>query len=138
MVSEGLSTLQLLIQKCSHQILKMNGTTKKMSYKVCSLYILCAHTIILLTTDLSEKSAQVIVMEAYGAHFLKEVSRSQLLSAAKALLPVCERKKLCGSEKTGLLLPLARAFVFNNIVRIKSKIKSGCLTRNNVEKIGTF
>ena len=31
-------------------------------------------------------------MEAYGAHVLKEVSRSQLLSAAKSLLPVRERK----------------------------------------------
>ena len=85
------------------------------------------------TTDLSEKSARVIVMEAYGAHFLKEVSRSQLLSAAKSLLPIDQRRNLCGVEKTSLLLPLARAFIMNNIVKIK-----GNLTRVNVEKIGTF
>ena len=88
------------------------------------------------TTDLSEKSAQVIVMEAYGAHFLKEVRRSQLLSAAKSLLPVHERSRLSGAEKSSLLLPLARAFVFNKIVKVKGNV--GNLTRNNVEKIGTF
>ena len=59
------------------------------------------------TTDL----ARVTVMEAYGAHFL---TQSQLLSAAKRLLPVCEGRSLCGAEKTSLLLPLARAFVTKN------------------------
>ena len=33
--------------------------------------------------DPSDKSAEVIVLEAFGAHFLKEISRYQLLSAAK-------------------------------------------------------
>ena len=75
-------------------------------------------------------------MEANGAHFLKEVTRSQLLSAAKRLLPVRERRNLCGAEKTSLLVPLATAFVTNNIVKISGNI--GNLTRNNVKKVGTF
>lgn len=75
-------------------------------------------------------------MDAFGAHFLKEVTRSKLLSAAKSLLPIRERRNLCGANKTALLLSLARAFVTNNIVRIMGNI--GNLTRNNVENIGTF
>ena len=74
-------------------------------------------------------------MEAYGVHFFKEITRSQLLSAAKRLLPVRE-SSLCGAEKTSLLLPLARAYFTNNIVKINGNI--GNLTRNNVKKIGTF
>lgn len=101
---------------------------------VNNVYQLCMHNAFI--TDLSDKSARVIVMEAYGAHFLKEVARSQLLSAAQRLLPVRERRSLCGAEKTSLLVPLARAFVTNNIVKISGNI--GNLTRNNVKKVGTF
>ena len=90
----------------------------------------------IFTTGLSEKSAQVIVMEAYGAHFMKEVRRSQLLSAAKSLLPLAERRSLSGAKKSTMLMPLARAFVMNKIVKVKGNV--GNLTRNNVEKIGTF
>ena len=75
-------------------------------------------------------------MEAYGAHFLKEVRRSQPLSAAKSLLPLAERRSLSGAEKSAMLMPLARAFVINKIVKVKGNV--GNLTRNNVEKIGTF
>ena len=90
--------------------------------------------------DLSDKSAEVIVLEAFGAHFLKEIGRNQLLSAAKSFVPPKERKSLCNTAKMGLVNPLARAFLNKrNIIEIKSgKRGNRQLTRNDVSNIGTF
>ena len=79
-------------------------------------------------------SAKVIVLEAFGAHFLKEIGCNQLLSTAKSFLPPKERKSLFNADKMSLVHPLARAFIERNIIEIKSG-ERGNLTRNDVTEI---
>lgn len=87
--------------------------------------------------DLTQKSGGAIVMEAFGAHFLKEISRTQLLSAAKRMLPR-EKKKYSGYEKSDFLVPLGQAFVESGIVKITKGAQVRDLSRSDVKKIGTF
>jgi len=56
--------------------------------------------------EISLAEAELIVMVAFGVHFIKEVSRSQLQSAAKSLLPHDERKRIgLGAEKQHFFIP---------------------------------
>ena len=77
-------------------------------------------------------------MTAFAAHFLKEVSRSQLQSAARTLLPDRERKRLQTLEKGELIIPLAKAFLKNNIIHVKTGADMTSLSRSDVQKIGPF
>ena len=79
-----------------------------------------------------------MVMTAFGAHFIKEVSRSQLCAAAKSILPPNQRKQLQHAEKSKFYIPLAKMFIFKNIVGIKKHSDVKNLCRNDVEKVGTF
>ena len=58
-------------------------------------------------------------MCAFGAHAIKEVSRSQLCAAAKSLLSMDVKKQLNGAEKKKFIKPLANAFLESNIVTIE-------------------
>lgn len=94
----------------------------------------------LLFTDLCEltsKSATAIILEAYGEHFIKEVSRIQLLSAVKTL-PTEEKKSLQSAEKSEFYLPLGKAFVTKGIVCIKKGASLKSLSRQDVQKVGAF
>ena len=51
--------------------------------------------------DLIQKSGTVIVMAAFGAHFLKKITRTELLSAAKRQMPQ-DKKTLNTLEKNDL------------------------------------
>ena len=76
-------------------------------------------------------------MAVFGAHFLKEISRTQLLSAAKRLLP--QQKKILNSlEKNEFCIPLGRTFEDNHIVQVRKGALVKDLSRNDVEKVGTF
>ena len=87
---------------------------------------------------LSVKSGQVLVMTAFGAHFLKDISCFQLMSAAKSLLSSHDRKELHGAEKSHFMVPLGKAFVKNGIVKINKGACVESLVRNDASKIGTF
>ena len=73
-------------------------------------------------------------MAAFGAHFLKEITRTQLLSAAKRLMPQ-DKKKLNTLEKNDFLVPLGKVFVENGS---KKGANIENLSRNDVDKVGTF
>ena len=88
--------------------------------------------------ELSFKSAEVVVMCAFNAHFIKEVSREQLSGAAKALLPKAERKSLQGAEKSKFLKPLANAFCEKEIIKVQGSARVCNLCRQDVLKVGTF
>ena len=77
-------------------------------------------------------------MTAFAAHFLKYISRSQLLSAAKTLLSSGDRKQFHGAEKSHFLVPLGKAFVTKGIVKINKGACIESLSRNDVTKIGKF
>jgi hypothetical protein len=66
-----------------------------------------------------EKSGGVIVMTAFAIHFLREISRTQLLSAAKRLIVNADKRKLQALDKNDFLIPLGKAFVEREIVKIK-------------------
>ena len=51
------------------------------------------------TIELTQKSGGVIIMTAFAVHFLKEISRIQLLSAAKRLIVNIDKKTLQAFNK---------------------------------------
>ena len=75
-------------------------------------------------------------MVAFGAHFLKEISRTQMLSAAKQLLPL-QKKTLNSLEMNEFLIPLGKAFVENSIIAIRKGALVKDLSRDDVKKVGT-
>ncbi len=77
-------------------------------------------------------------MVAFEAHFIKEVSRAQLGAAVKTLLPSKQRKSLYGAEKSKLIKPLAKMFVYKGIIDIRRGAKPENLTRSDVTKTATF
>ena len=77
-------------------------------------------------------------MCAFGACLIKEVSRSKLCAAAKAVMPKEESRALRGVEKNKLLKPLAKVFLEKNIVTIEEGADIENLTRGTVTKVGTF
>ena len=84
------------------------------------------------------KSGEVVIMTVFGAHLIKEVSRRQLISAAKNLLSKEERKQLNGAEKSKFIKPLANQFIDRGIVRVRSGCSLSDLSMGDVEKIGNF
>ena len=77
-------------------------------------------------------------MCAFGVHFIKEVSRSQLYAACKSMLPKEERKKLYGAEEQKFLKPLGIEFLKKKIVTFEKGSDLNNLSRNSVSKVGTF
>ena len=84
---------------------------------------------------LSHKSAEVIIMCAFGAHMIKEVTRSQMTSALKFFSGPRHLQK---SDKSQLTMPLAMTFLDKKIVAIKDDADPENLSRNDVTKSGTF
>jgi hypothetical protein len=89
-------------------------------------------------TDLTQKSASMVVMTAFAVHFLKEVSRSQLQSAARKLLTKEEKNRLQPLEKSEFILPLAKAFIMKKVVEIKKGADQQALSRDDLKKISPF
>lgn len=95
---------------------------------------------IILHTALTFKGGEVVVMEAFGAHFMKDVSRGQLTSAAKSLLSSKQRKSIAsmGAEKSHFISRLAKEFLHRKIVHNRKNASLNSLCRNNVKKVGPF
>ena len=87
---------------------------------------------------LSIKSAEVVVSCAFKETFIKAVTRSQLISAAKSLLSKEEAKELRTAEKQKLLVPLALAFLKKKIVGVRKGSNIQSLTQNCVKLIGNY
>ena len=82
---------------------------------------------------LSVKSAEVIVLQAFGVHFLKEVTRQQLVRAINNHFPQnAERKALLAAPKTSLLKPLAQGLLAKKIIQINSGDDVCDLTRDGI------
>ena len=75
------------------------------------------------------------MIAAFSAHFLKEITRTQLLSAAKRLIAQ-NKKKIHHFGKE--LVPLGKVFVQKGIVKIRKGANIKDLSRNDVDKVGTF
>ena len=94
---------------------------------------------ILVPIDLTQQSATVIILCAFGVHNLKEVSRVQLQSACRFFnRDQKERKLITKAEKSELLIPLARHFIREGIVVVQGGVDISHLNRNNVTKEKTF
>lgn len=89
-------------------------------------------------TDLSQESAKVVVMCAFGAHTFKEVARSQLTSAAKFFLKGEGRKLIAKADKQQLVDLLAPVFIDKEVVVLRDGANKKNLCREDVSKEGTF
>jgi len=83
---------------------------------------------------LNTNSAEAVVLAAYEAHFLKDVSRAQLNSALKLLCSAEQRKSLLGKEKSTIMIPLAIQLIAKKYV----KMKLGSITRDDATKVKPF
>lgn len=76
-------------------------------------------------------------MCAFGAHSFKEISRSQLASAAKFFIK--DKKRDMGkADKTQLVGPLASVFIDRGIVAIREGATVTDLCRDDISKEKTF
>ena len=83
-------------------------------------------------------SAEAVVLTAFGAHFFKEVSRSQLESASKSLLPLDVTQQLKKRDKGDFIIPLAEAFLKKGIVKLTEGANLKNLAREDIKKVGPF
>ena len=84
---------------------------------------------------LNANSAEAVVLAAFEAHFLKDLTRAQLNSALKSLCSTEEQNNLSGKEKSKLVIPVATQLIAKNYVRIEDGIKLGSITRDDVQKL---
>ena len=77
-------------------------------------------------------------MCAFGAHNIKEVSRAQLVSAAKFFLDSETKKSLTKADKIQYARPLAAALLHNKIVVVQKGADIKDLSRDQVTKEATF
>ena len=84
------------------------------------------------------QSGKAVIQTVFGAHFLKEVSRAQLESAAKSLLPPHIQQQLRKADKGEYVIPLAKAFLRKGIIKLSANADFKSLTRENIKKVGTF
>lgn len=95
--------------------------------------------ILLTMIELSLKSAEVIVLTAFGCHLFKQLSRSQLDSAGKTLsVPLDTRRALSKGGKTEYLIPLAKGFLKNGIIKVRKGASLASLARDDIRKMKTF
>ena len=74
-------------------------------------------------------------MTACGAHFFKVISQSQLQSPSKSLL---SEEVIEWGRQRNFVLPLDRAFVNWNIVKVKLGVDFANLNSVDVEKISAL
>ena len=76
-------------------------------------------------------------MCAFGAHSFKEISRSQLASAAKFFIKN-KKRDMGKAEKMQLVGPLASVFIDRGIVVIREGATITNLSRDDITKEKTF
>ena len=86
-----------------------------------------------LIIDLSTKSAEVVLMSAFRAHRLKDISRGQLLSALNSLNK--NSGEFRSADKAKLVKPLAIALIRSKVV---PWAKLDNVTMLDCEKVGTI
>ena len=70
------------------------------------------YMIAFLNLDISQKSAEIVVLVAFGVPLLKEITRHQLLAVInKYMERGDERKGLQSATKTAMLRPLAKVML---------------------------
>ena len=75
-------------------------------------------------------------MCAFGAHTIKEVTRSQMSSAVKFFLGKAGKSQLQKADKSQLIKPLAMAFLEKKVVRVDAGANMDHLVRGNVHNEG--
>ena len=67
------------------------------------------------------KSSEVILLVAFKAHRIKDISRPQLAGAARKYCTADVMKTLKGADKSQYLIPVAVALVKKNIIKVNSQ-----------------
>ena len=80
-----------------------------------------------------------MVMITFGAHSIKEVSRTQLAGAIKLYALAGEKKDLLKLDKREMILPVAQIFIRHKIVKlVHTDIHSKDFSHDKVFKTGIF
>ena len=87
-------------------------------------------------TDLSTKSAEVVIMTAFMAHRFKDISRGQLLSALNSLSK--NSSEFRSADKAKLAKPLAIALIRSRVIKVGKKAILDNITMVDCKKIGTI
>ena len=85
---------------------------------------------------MSTKSGEVIIMTAFMAHRVKDISRAQLLSGLNSLTKNSGHYK--SADKSKLIKPVAIALLKSNVVKVVPWAKLNNLTMIECEKVGTI
>ena len=83
-------------------------------------------------------SAEAVLLTAFGAHFLREVSRSKLESAAKSILPSDTIHQLKKADKGDFIIPLAEEFLKRGVIELAQGANLKNLAREDIKKVGPF
>ena len=86
--------------------------------------------------DLSTKSAEIIIMTAFLAHIIKDISRGQLLSALNSLNKTSGEFR--SADKGELVRPLAMSLIESNVVEVVPWAKLNNLTLVDCKKKALF
>ena len=81
---------------------------------------------------------EVVVMAVFQQHGIKDVSRSQLFGAMRVLCSQEVKRKHRATDKTSLLLPVAKAFISRGICAVSIGADIGKLVPSDVKKVETF
>jgi len=120
----------LLTEESSGEESTLNGKRNCYAHNMCSMAV--------CVSDLSEKSAEAVLLTMFGVHFYKEITRGQLESAAKSLLPTNIVTSLKKADKEDYAMPLAKVFIKNGIAELKKDADLKELGREDITKVGIF
>ena len=78
------------------------------------------------------KSAEVIIVSAFKVHFLKEVTRQQLLGAINCHISPDKRKNFHTMSKSALLMPLAKALLSKQLIVLEDDCDLQNIKRDDI------
>ena len=87
------------------------------------------------TADLTQKSAEVIVLKAFGAIKASDITRQQLMSAAKKL---GFSKKKTKDDKASLLMAVVAGLLDKHIIKVAEGVDGSNVLRKDVIRVCPF
>ena len=78
----------------------------------------------------------MVIMVAFGAHSIKEVSRTQLAGVIKLYGTAEEKRELLKMDKKKMICPVADMFLREKIVTVTVKGGGDCYDFDNIVKTG--
>ena len=78
------------------------------------------------------KSAEVIIVSAFKVHFMKEVTRQQMLGVINCYISPDKRKHFHTMSKSALLMPLAKALLSKRLIVLEDDCDLQNIKRDDI------